>query len=688
MPISTIQPSFAAGELRPDMHSRVDFNRWAVGLHTARNFTIRATGGAANRPGTEFLAPAHDETHAIRLLPFVFNDDDAYALEFGEGYFRIYRDFALVLYPEGHAQAGEVVVVVSPYAAADLAKLKFEQSGDRIRFTHRAYGARVLTRHDHHDWQWEVEDFIPSIAAPVGVTASAMASGSKTYKYVVTATDKDTGEESLPSEPVSVTSAVLNSTSATITLTIPEDAAADGHDVYRENNGLYGWIGRTETTSFTDTNIEADTTTTPPKEKLPFADGNNPLSLAEHDQRMVYGGGANKPEAIEGSRTGAYANFFTTTPQTDDDAYSYSLGRGRVYEIRHLVSLNALIALTAGSVWQVTGKSGSSDTISPLSVKARRMNNRGSSHVPPLVIGETALYVQARGRTVWDLNYSLEIDGYTGNNLSVLASHLFKNRTIREWAYAEEPDSVIWTVMSDGALLTLSYLREHQVIAWARHDTDGTFESVCTIPDGDEDAVFFVVRRTVDGEPRRFVERLARRVAKPIAQAWFLDCALRFTGEAIGSVSVPHLAGCDVVALVDGNVVRGLTADAEGLVTLPRAGDVVLVGLPITADLMTLGVNFDTRTGTVQGKGVTIPAVVLKLEESRGGWVGPALDDKRLIEIKPKPTADAPQEAFTGDYRQSMLGGWSTRGQVAIRQKDPLPIALLAIVPDVEASGG
>lgn len=689
MPISTNQPSFAAGELRPDLHARVDFNRWAVGLAVARNFTIRATGGAANRAGTEFLAAVHDEAHPVRLLPFVFNDDDAYVLEFGEACMRVYRDGALVVYPAGHASAGQVVVVATPFAAADLGQLKFEQSGDRVRFTHRAYPSQVLTRHDHHDWRWAVENFVPEIAAPSGVTAAPQASGSETYRYVATFTDKDSGEESLPSVVVSVSSAVLNSTSAKITLTIPANVQASQADVYREDNGLYGWIGATETTAFVDTNIKPDTTINPPKERLPFADGNNPLSLTEHDQRMVYGGGAVKPESIEGSRVGAYGNFFTTRPQTDDDSYSYRLGRGKVFEIRHLISLNALIALTAGSVWQITGKGGSSDTVTPLSVKARRMSNRGASHVPPLVIGETALYVQARGRTVWDLNYSLDIDGYTGNNMTVLASHLFKARTIREWAYAEEPDSLIWTVMSDGALLTLCYLREHQVIAWTRHDTDGEFESVCTIPDGDEDAIYFVVRRTVGGVVRRYVERLARRVAKPVAQAWFLDCARRFEGSALSSVAVPHLAGKAVVALVDGNVVRGLTASADGgVVVLPRKGDLVLVGLPITADLETLGVNFDTRTGTVQGKKVTIPSVLLKLEETRGGWIGPGLDSGRMIEMKPKPKANAAEEPFTGDFRQAMLSGWETRGKVAVRQPDPLPFALLAVVPDVEASNG
>ncbi len=358
MPVSTIQPSFAAGELRPDLHARVDFNRWHVGLAVARNFVIRATGGAANRAGTEFLAAAHNETAVVRLVPFIFNDDDTYVLEFGDEYFRIYRDGALVLYPEGHEHEGEVVVVASPFAAADLAKLKFEQSGDVIRFTHRSYTARILTRTDHHDWTWAEEDFVPSITAPTGVTATPQTAGSVVYTYKVTATSEETGEESLPGAAVSVSSATLDSTSATVAIDIPAVTGASVYDVYREDNGLYGWIGRTETGSFTDDNIAPDTTKTPPTERLPFADGNNPLCLAEHDQRMVYGGGANKPETLEGSRTGAYANFFTSTPQVDDDPYSYRLGRGKVYEIRHLISLNALIALTAGSVWQVTGSGG------------------------------------------------------------------------------------------------------------------------------------------------------------------------------------------------------------------------------------------------------------------------------------------------------------------------------------------
>jgi hypothetical protein len=686
MPISAIQPSFAAGELRPDLHARVDFNRWSVGLATARNFTIRATGGVANRPGTQFLAAAHDESKPVRLLPFIFNDDDTYILEFGENYFRVVRDGALVVYPVGHADEGDIVVVTTAYPAADLAELKFYQSGDRIRFAHRNHPARTLTRSNHHDWAWEVEDFAPEIQPPTGVSASASSSGSKTYRYVVTATDADSGEQSLPSAEVSVNSALLNSGTGVVVDITWTTSTASSWDVYRYDNGLWGWIGQTETNAFTDDNIAPDTATTPPKANYPFADGNNPLSLTEHDQRMVYGGGALKPEVVEGSRIGAYANFFKSTPQVADDSYSHRLGRGNVYEIRHLISLNSLVILTAGSIWQMTGSEGTGDAVTPISVRSRRMISGRASHVPPIVISETALYV--RGRSVWNLNYSLEIDGYTGNNMSVLASHLFKNRSIREWAYAEEPDSMVWTVMSDGALLSLSYLREHQVIAWARHDTDGQFESVATIPEGDEDAVYFVVRRTIDGQDRRYIERLARRVTSPIAEAWFLDCALRYQGDAVTTITgLDHLEGCAVIVLADGNVVRGLTV-ASGSITLPRAAQTVLVGLAITADLMTLGLNFDTRTGSVMGKKVTIPTVLLKLEESRGGWIGPTLDDAKLVELKPTIAANTAAAAFTGDFRQTMLGGWSTRGQIAIRQKDPLPFALLGLVPDIEASNG
>ena len=130
-----------------------------------------------------------------------------------------------------------------------------------------------------------------------------------------------------------------------------------------------------------------------------------------------------------------------------------------------------------------------------------------------------------------DLKYQFESDAWTGVDLSVLASHLFDGHAIEEWAWAQVPHKIVWAVRNDGVLLALTYMREHEVFAWARHVTDGIVESVCTISEGDEDVPYLLVARTVGGQTVRHVERLQSRRFARLRDAWFLDCALAYDGN-------------------------------------------------------------------------------------------------------------------------------------------------------------
>ena len=98
------------------------------------------------------------------------------------------------------------------------------------------------------------------------------------------------------------------------------------------------------------------------------------------------------------------------------------------------------------------------------------------SIAPPIVIGNTIIHLQSKGGIIRDLAFALESDSYTGNDLTVLANHLFEGKTVKEWAYAQAPHSIVWAVLSDGTLAALTYMREHEVWGWSRHDTDGTYE--------------------------------------------------------------------------------------------------------------------------------------------------------------------------------------------------------------------
>ena len=583
--------------------------------------------------------------------------------------------------------AAKIYEIATPYTEADLPTLKFVQSADVMYLAHPLYAPRKLSRTDHNAWTLQGVALTPSIAAPTNVAATAQTgSGSTSYSYRVTAIAEETGEVSLPSSTASTTNDLTTSGNKN---RVSWDAVsgAERYAVYKLDNGLYGFIGETTALAFDDQNIGPDRSDTPPTARDPFVGvGNYPSCATFYEQRLCFANSVNSPQTIWMSNSANFENFNVSNPAKDDDAVTVTIYAREVNAVRHMVPLDNLITLTSGAEWRLAG---ASDTgfITPSSIERRPQSYWGCADVPPLVVGNTLLFVQDKGSKIRDLSYSFESDGYAGSNLSVLAEHLFDGRTVEEWAFAKVPHSLVWCIRDDGRLLTLTYLREHEVWGWAQHETDGTVESVCAVSEGDEDAVYLIVKRTVGGRDVRYIERLHSRTFTDIEDAFFVDSGLSYDGAATTVLGgLWHLEGREVVALADGNVYRGLTV-ANGSVTMPRAVSKAHVGLAYTTDIRTLPVDLGSREGTVQGRRKRVGKVTLRVEKTRGIFLGPSSD--RLTEWKQRAT-EAWGEAiqpFTGDVDIPILPQWNAEGDLWIRQSDPLPLTLLAAMPELSIGG-
>jgi hypothetical protein len=582
-----------------------------------------------------------------------------------------------------------VYTLTTPYAQADLATLKFVQSADVMTLVHPSYDPRELSRTGHAAWSIATITFAPSIATPTGWSGSGTA-GSETYKYRITAVKSETFEESLAQDVTVASVAALSSTNKITLTTGAPTTGAVKYSVYRQkNSGLYGFIGSTEGTTFVDDNVAPDTEQTPPSARNPFsATGDKPGAATYYEQRRVFGGSNNKPDTSYYSQTGNTANMSVSDPSRDDDAITATLTAREVNQIRHFVPLNDLIVMTSGSEWRVSA--GSDSGFSAATLRQRPQSYWGSSHMPPIVVGNTVLFVQDRGNIVRSLAYAFESDAYDGADLTILAPHLFENKTLVEWAYAQIPHSIIWCVLSDGTALSLTWNKEQQVVAWCRHETDGFFESVASIPEtGDnEDAVYFVVRRTIDGQTVRNVERLDKRLVTAVEDGFFVDCGATYSGAAATTITgLDHLEGRAVSVLSDGNVVAGLTVSG-GAITLPRAATKVHVGLAYVSDVETLNIELSTRSmPTAQGIQKKVTSVVVRFLRSRGLFIGPDFDN--LSEMKWRENEDYGEatQLLTGDKKQHLSPQWNSNGRVAIRQSYPLPMEIQAVIPDVEFGG-
>lgn len=248
-----------------------------------------------------------------------------------------------------------------------------------------------------------------------------------------------------------------------------------------------------------------------------------------YSDRLWLAATRSQPQTIWSSRVGDYSMFGRSTPIQDDDAINATLNARQLNEIVDLLPKQHLLALTVGGVWKCGGTD--TDALTPTSFAVRPQPSSGSSYLPALDVGETAVYYTHKGGQVRDLSFTFEADGYAGSDLTAFASHLIENRSIIDWSWQSVPYSAVYAVRSDGWLLTMTYKREHQVVAWTRHDTEGTIDSVCVIPEDGIYAVYVGVSRRINGDLVRMVERFAAPAGEDWREHVGLDCSLTYDGR-------------------------------------------------------------------------------------------------------------------------------------------------------------
>lgn len=523
-----------------------------------------------------------------------------------------------------------------------------------------------------------------------GLTPFGLGAGTydKTYSYVITSVDVN-GSESIASSVESITTPSLSVTAA-VRLDWLEVVGADYYRVYKDpsnGTGLYGWIGNSEASQFDDYNVAPISSDAPPQDRDPFAGAdNNPSTVNYYQQRQVFANTNNERQTVYTTQVGNFNSLRTSTPTRADDAVTFTIAAREVNEIRHIVEIDAMILLTSGGEWRMT--EGQNEVLTPSTVGVRKQSNNGASRVPPAIVNDTVIYVQEKGARIRDLNYEFVNDRFRGNDLSIMAEHLFEGFEIEEMTYSDEPYGVLWAVRNDGTLLGLTYQREHQIWAWHQHTTNGVFESISSITEDGRDAVYIIVNRVVDGFTKRYVERFEKRDVSDSTNVFCVDSGLTYDGVAVTTISgLDHLEGEPVAVVADGNVVKNLSV-SSGSITLPRASEKVTVGLAYLPVIETLDVDVASTAESLKAKEISIAKVILEVEKSRGGWVGPKMDNGttgQMVEIKPRFDSDGYNSIALKTFKQEVIiePQWSLGGGIRIEQRDPLPLTILAIVPEV-----
>jgi hypothetical protein len=416
-----------------------------------------------------------------------------------------------------------------------------------------------------------------------------------------------------------------------------------------------------------------------------------PRTVAFHEQRLCFGGTASQPNTVWCSKVDDFENF--QLGSADDAGLSFTIASNEGNRINWIFSQKQLIVGTSGDEWTVGGAN-ESEAFSATNISARRQASYGSKYMRAILLNDVLLFVQRRGRKVRELVYKFEQDGWVAPDLTVLAEHITEGEIV-ELAFQQQPDAVLWCVRGDGELIGMSYERDQEVVAWHRHSTDGDFESAATVYGlgGADDEVWLAVRRTINGQTKRYIERFKPDFRNSFDTAdkenwWYLDCGGRYEGAPASVITgLSYLEGKTVSVLADGAVQPDAVVSG-GEITLAKPASKVLVGLPYTSLLQPMKLDYDLEDGPTRGRKKRLNRVEVSLFKSLGGEA--STDGQEWLWIYPRDfddPMDASPPAFSGDREVVLAGNYSDDADLYLRQVLPYPLTIRALVAKLDAFG-
>jgi hypothetical protein len=636
-----------------------------------------------------------------------------------------------------YALTGTIYEIPTPYTAADLTnsnntlKLRTVQSADVVYIVHPSYAPKKLSRYSATKWILEdinflggpFEDVDPDEAITVyasaqtgtGITLTASSAlfaatdvGSTfllEQKSIDGITQWEVGK-SISSgarrRSDGKTYEALNSaTTGTVKPIHSIGAVYDGDSgvQWQFRDPGYGYV---KITGFTNsTTVTADVVSRLPSGAVGSTNATNrwafsrwssvrgwPSQVAFFRERLVFASG----QKIDMSVAADYENFADRDESGQvvaDMAIAIEVSSDQVNKIEWLAASDGLLIGTAGGEF-VAQEVTTDQPLGPDNVKIVPQSSYGSKSVIPVLVGESVLFVQRSGQKLRELVFDFANNGYKSSDLTVLSEHITYGGLV-DICYQQEPHSIVWCVRSDGELLGFTFNREQDVLGWHRHPLggDGIVECVETIPSpfGDQDDLWMIVRRTIDGQTKRYIEYLWPDFVdnNDIEDAFCVDCGLTYDSTPASTISgLDHLEGKIVSILADGAAHPNRTVES-GSVTLQRTASVVHVGLPYVSLLQTMRPEAGAGDGTAQGKTKRINKMVIRFLATVGAKAGPDTDHLDEIQFRSgSALMDAPVPLFTGDKIMEWPGGYDFDGYMIVEQDQPLPMTVVALMPQLQ----
>lgn len=684
MGVHRLSKSFTSGEITPLLYGRVDFQRAVNGCKKLRNAVCLTQGPVTRRPGTEYLYDLVDagldvNDPKIRSIDFIFNENQAYTLIFfmhtdgtprmvvgtGSGlvvYSNPPADYCppSPIYTESYDGTGNYDIDYILTDISEITVIHVDSSGVETTLT-------------------PTTDYTLTINDPVPHTLNISKAGLDTTGS--SHIDVYRNNEGIAGEIV-----VLPMVSGWDIENF--DYAQSGDEIYIAQSGLNPHIIRRWGNECWE--LVSKTFTDQPSE---WSDANGwPEVVAFHQQRLVFAATTTLRQTVWTSKAGDFDDFGVGSPVSDSDAITFTLDSGTQNKIVWIISTKSLNIGTIGNEWTVDGSNRTA--LTPTNILAQRQTNLGSEPIKPLVVGVTTLFVERYGRAVNEFVYDFNVDSYTTSDMAVIAEHFTRDYGIVSWAYQQTPHNIIWAVREDGSLIGITYQRQHDVIGWHLHTTmNGEIKSVTTIPgSGKEDEVWLIVKRTIDGNDRYYVEKLASfEYPSDAEDSLYLDSYYLYDSIATDTITgLDHLEGETVGVLADGTVHPDRTV-SSGSITLTNEFSKVVVGKNIEAEVRPVVEQINARDGTSVGRVQRITSIDIDFYNTVGAILGrydaeDGEEEEEILFRQPFHPTGTSIPLFTGIKHIDFFEGFDRDSEYFIKQSNPLPFTIRSIVDIIEVN--
>lgn len=414
-----------------------------------------------------------------------------------------------------------------------------------------------------------------------------------------------------------------------------------------------------------------------------------PSTITFNEQRMVLARTRSEQQAIWFSKAGDITDFSPDGDEDKDDvspntAMSYRIQDNVANVIYSAIPLRGLNLISSGGVW-LAKASLQGEALTSENLSITKIVGESAGNVKPEVIGSNIFYVDRTRRKVLELGYSFQDDAFDGVDIAMLAEHRTQD-PVKQIIAARVPNYLIYTLGDGGSLSACTYIRKQNVNAWTHFDIGGDdvkIENMACIPHNREDRLWMIVKRTIDGQTRRYVEYVApyRIHQDDESDAIYMDSAISYEGSPTDELhGLDHLEGQEVACFGDGAVVPVLSPVTNGEIQLQVPVSKAWVGLPYNLEIETNQLVSAQAQSLLQGREGRIHSVVLRLFKSYSGYAGEAGSPLQLLsELNSNTPMDAPIQYYTGDKEIILSTSYSLNPRIIIKHDIPVAFNLLSI---------